>query len=108
MSRIIQMELPDEVVERVDALKSEGVDITAVVIRAIEFLTTERLSIRHELLSPALRELAKQRRVELAGWEAERCLTSESKAEAFQLAGIITDSDMPSDASERFRNYLYE
>jgi predicted transcriptional regulator len=108
MSRIIQMELPDEVVKRLDALAAEGMDISSVVIRAVELLTAERPSTRSELLSPALRELAERRRVELAGWEAKRCLTSESKAEAFQLAGIVTNSDMPSDVSERFRDYLYE
>lgn len=108
MSRVIQMELPDEVVKRLDALATEGADISAVVIRVIELLTTERPSIRSELLSPALRELAERRRAELARWEAKRCLTPESKAEALQLAGLITDSDMPPDASEAFRNYLYE
>jgi len=108
MSRVIQMELPDEVVKRLDALTTEGVDISVVVIRAIELLTTERPSIRSELLSPALRELAERRRAELARWEAKRCLTLESKAEALQLAGLITDSDMPPDVSERFRDYLYD
>jgi hypothetical protein len=108
MSRIIQMELPDEVVKRLDALTTEGVDISVVVIRAIELLAAERQSIRSELLSPALRELAERRRAELARWEAKRCPTPGSKAEALRLAGIITDSDMPSDVSERFRDYLYE
>lgn len=108
MSRVIQMELPDEVVKRLDALTTAGVDISVVVIRAIELLTAERPSIRSELLSPVLRELAERRRTELARWEAKRCLTPESKAEALQLAGIITNSDMPSDVSECFRNYLYE
>jgi len=108
MSRIIQMELPDEVVKRMDALAAEGVDISAIVIRATELLTGERPSIRSELLSPVLRELAERRRAELARWEAKRCPTLESKAEALRLAGIITDSDMPPDVSERFRDYLYE
>jgi hypothetical protein len=108
MSRIIEMELPDEVVKRLDALAAEGMDISSVVIRAVELLTAERPSIRSELLSPALHELAERRRAELAGWEAKRCLTPESKAEALRLAGVITDSDMPSDVSERFRDYLYE
>lgn len=108
MSRVIQMELPDAVVNRLDALESEGVDISSVVIRAIELLTVERPSARSELLSPALRELAERRRAELAGWEAKRRLTPENKTEALQLTGIITDSDMPFDVSERFRNYLYE
>jgi hypothetical protein len=108
MSRVIQMELPDEVVKRLNALTTEGGDISAVVVRAIELLTAERPSIKSELLSPALRELAKRRRAELARWETKRCLTPESKVEALQLAGIITDSDMPPDVSERFRDYLYE
>ncbi|MCK4450717.1 MAG: hypothetical protein KAX26_09010 [Anaerolineae bacterium] len=108
MSRVIQMELPDAVVKRLDALTTEGADISAVVIRAIELLAAERLSIRSELLSPALRELAERRRAELARWESKRCITPESKAEALQLAGIITDSNMPSDVSEHFRDYLYE
>ena len=108
MSRVIQMELPDEVVKRLDALTIEGADISTVVIRAIELLTAERPSIRSELLSPALRELAERRRAELARWEAKRRLTPESKAEALQLAGLITDSDMPPDVSEHFRDYLYE
>jgi len=108
MSRIIQMELPDEVVRRLDTLESEGVDISSMVIRAIELLTVERPGGRNELLSPALRELAERRRAELAGWEAKRYLTSESKTAALQLVGIITDSDMPPDVSERFRDYLYE
>ena len=56
----------------------------------------------------AARELAERRRAELARWEAKRCLTPESKAEALQLAGIVTDSDMPPDVSEHFRDYLYE
>ena len=108
MSTVIQMELPDEVVKRLNALTTEGMDISAVVARAIELLTTERPSIKSELLSPALHELAERRRAELARWEAKRCLTPESKAEALQLVGIITDSDMPLDVSERFRDYLYE
>jgi hypothetical protein len=108
MARIIQMELPDEVVKRLDALTTEGVDISVVVIKAIELLTAERPSIRSELLSPSLRELAERRRVEVARWEAKRCITPESKAEALQLVGIVKDSDMPSDTSERFRDYLYE
>jgi hypothetical protein len=53
MSRVIQMELPDAVVNRLDALESEGVDISSVVIRAIELLTAERPSIRSELLWPS-------------------------------------------------------
>ena len=107
MSRVIQMELPDEVVKRLDALAEEGMDISSVVIRAIELLTAERPSIRSGLFSPALCELARQRRAELAGWEAKRCRTPESKAEAFRLAGVITDSDIPSDVSEHFRDYSY-
>lgn len=107
MSRVIQMELPDEVVKRLDALAAEGMDISSVVIRAVELLTAEKPSVRSELLSPALRELAKRRRAELARWEAKRWLKPESKAKAFQLAGIITNSDMPSDVSKRFRDYSY-
>jgi len=107
MSRIIQVELPDELAKRLDALTAEGKDISAVVVKAIELLTAERPSIRSELLSPALCELAKQRRTELAGWEVKRCLTPESKTKALKLVGIITDSDMPPDVSERFRDYLY-
>jgi hypothetical protein len=102
------VELPDEVVKRLDALTTEGVDISAVVIRAIELLTTERLSIRSELLTPALCELAKRKRAEIFQYEAKRHFTPEGKAKALKLVGIITGGDMPSDASERFRDYLYE
>jgi len=107
MPRIIQVELPDELAKRLDALMAEGKDISAVVVEAIELFTAERPGIRNELLSPALCELAKRRRAELAEWEAKRCPTPESKTKALKLVGIITDSDMPSDISERFRDYLY-
>jgi hypothetical protein len=60
-----------------------------------------------EGLSEPLAKLAAQRRAELSAWGKERHVEPESRNQALNIIGIADEAELPSDASEHFRDYLY-
>jgi hypothetical protein len=60
-----------------------------------------------EALPESLVKLAAQRRAELSAWVKERRIEPESRDQALHIIGIAGEAELPSDASEHFRDYLY-
>lgn len=58
-------------------------------------------------LPESLVKLAAQRRAELSVWVKERRIEPESRDQALNIIGIASEAELPSDASEHFRDYLY-
>jgi hypothetical protein len=58
-------------------------------------------------LPESLVKLAAQRRVELSAWIKERRVEPESRNQALNIIGIADEAELPGDASEHFRDYLY-
>jgi len=61
-----------------------------------------------EELPESLAKLAAQRRAELSVWVKKRRVEPESHNQALNIIGIAGEAELPSDASEHFRDYLYE
>jgi hypothetical protein len=59
-----------------------------------------------ELLEPLVK-LAAQRQAELSVWIKERHIASESRNQALDIIGIAGEAELPGDAPEHFRDYLY-
>ena len=109
MPKVIAVELPDEVVERIDRLVRDGVyPDEAVALRkvVVSFFEKRTVEEERELLTPELEQLAKQRQMEI-NRRAARQLAPESKTKALRLVGLVADGDIPPDASENFRQRLY-
>lgn len=62
---------------------------------------------RRSLLTPKLRQLARQRRAELTEWEKERKLDLRTRRLLDALIDAGKDLEGPADTSEHFRSYLY-
>jgi len=60
-----------------------------------------------ERLPRALARLAAQRRAELSAWIKERRVEPESRSQALHIIGIAGEAELPGDASQHFRDYLY-
>jgi len=58
-------------------------------------------------LPESLVKLAAQRRAELSAWVKERRVEPESRNQALNIIGIAGEAELPGDASEHFRDYLY-
>lgn len=57
-----------------------------------------------EELPESLVKLAAQRRAELSVWVKERRIEPESRNQALNIIGIADETELPSDASEHFRD----
>lgn len=63
--------------------------------------------LRDEELPESLVKPAAQRRAELSVWVKERRIEPESRNQALNIIGIAGETELPGDASEHFRDYLY-
>ena len=70
-------------------------------------ITFVRELLPEEELPESLAKLAVQRRAELSIWVKERHIEPESRNQALNIIGIAGEAELPSDASEHFRDYLY-
>ncbi len=112
MPKVIEVELPDEVAERIDRLVREGVytDYSIALQKAVESFFEKRAASeeeKSELLTPELKQLAEQRQMEI-NRRVTRHLTLESKTRALRLVGFVADGDISPDVSENFRQCLYQ
>lgn len=60
-----------------------------------------------EGLPESLVKLAAQRRAELSVWVKERRIEPENRNQALNIIGMADEAELPDDASEHFRDYLY-